>query len=342
LEQIARQHGHGALDKAAPSIQLPPVDLRALMLASVSVSPLYLWFLVDSVSEAVGAGEPLSWIIFGQSLYVIDLLINVVSTVAIALGSALIIQRRGVRPLSFMITSLLVFVAVVVLSFGLTSLNGTLPRWESFGANAQYEIVVSVLSHSCAFVAVALAARLYVHWRQAVIDTLDARRFAVLGAVAIALAAVAALDLTISVLFDLDPLRLMMLTVQQFLGSLIESVGTVLLFGSIAIAAIRRAGVEDKPLWVMAAGLSTAFAYWLTRHVAPMVPQLEYVDDTEFDALLTAFAVGLCGGAFYFAAINRDLVRDGVAAVRSGIANPSDTIRTLRNWPYRPTEDKEP
>lgn len=335
-----------AMDRAASSSSLPQIDLRALVFAALAVLPIFLWQVVISFSE-IPSGASLTYIATGQLTSAFEMVISVVGTVTVAVGIALITQRRypHLLPLSFTMTALLAllpFLVIELLAFGVAWLQ--LDDDIAFLTyELRYRLIDLFLRYTGDFVAVALASRLYFHWRRAIPDPVDVKRSAVLCAVALALTIVSTTHWVVLMASVVnpppDPLPLLALwSLHYFFWALIGCVGVVFLFGSIAIALVRRAQAERNLPCVVVAGVAAAFVCWLIMF-GPSASDA-WGDDHE-NGLITVFVVGVGGSVLYVQVVDGDFVRSTVAAVRSVVNDVPRTVRKLRSWPYRPTEDEE-
>lgn len=335
------------MDKVAPSVSLPCVDIKALVLASLAVLPLFLWHIVDSVSQIPPGASP-TYIAVDQLRFAFDVVIGVVGTVVVALAVALLVQRRSpkLRLFSFTRTALLAvvpFLAVEALEFSITWLQFDAQSLGFVAHELRYQLIVMFLRYAGSFVGVASASRLYFHWRRSDPDALDAKRFAALCGVALALTVVSTVYWQVSWMSAVNPeppsLPLALLScVNYFLWALIGCAGVVFLFGPIVIAAVRRAQVEDNALWVVFAAASAAFVCWLVMF-GPSAR--DAWSDAHENGLVTVVLVGVGGGALYLQVVGGDLMRSAAVAVRSVVADLPGTVRKLRNWPYRPDDDEE-
>jgi hypothetical protein len=336
------------MDKAASISGPTAVDLRALVMAGVAVSPLDLWSLVDSVNWLVDARLARLDIVLVTIFRAIDLFLTSVGKVAVVLGCALLLRRGRVRPFSFTLTSLAVAVPFVVVDA--ITFVPTLREQEAAGptdVGSSYYVVAEILRYSVTFGAVALAARLYASWSAATVDALGARRCAALGAVVVLLA----LAMTVSWASpwlgaddeSYSPPVVVLYLLRYFLWSLVMMAGPVFLFGLVAIGAVQRLQRERSIGALVIAGLGAALAFGAFYYGRGLVrgvlfdPSLAWWKDTVIDyaPLITAAVAGFVGAIIYAVAI------DGAAFGARLRALPS-TILNMRNRPlYAPDEDVE-
>jgi len=335
------------MDKNTHSSSQMAVDLRALVWASAAVTPVAAWLLIVSIDDSIEAGIPWGAGAFGHALMVIGLITQVAGSNVVALGAALYVHRRSstLRPLAFMTTALafaLPFVVTDAIAFYLAWLHAALRYEEMSPAGTQYEVAVVVLRLSCLLVSVALASRLYLHWRRVPSDRRDVAAFlafSTLAAVVSVVATVLWVDLVWS--SNVNPSASVPLAVlwtsQFFLWTLASWAGAVFLFGSLALAAVRRAGLDGRFVWVLVAGLAAGLAYWLIKYLAPMAFSLEFMDSAQYRALATALLTGVVGGLAYLQMLDGGLVN----AIAAALTDLPGTVRTLRRWPHRPSEEEE-
>jgi hypothetical protein len=323
---------------------LHAVDLRALVWAGLAIFPLYAWFVVDGLRGAIDDGYSAVDIVLTYVPYIAGLAVDAVGSVVVAIVGAHMLQgRRPVRPFSFSITAFCVALFIVALDAlysTFTLVSASLERVLEPDA-VTFEVVASVLRASGGLLAVALATRLYVRWRE---PTPSGPEAMVLSGLALCLAVAVLLD-HVLVSFKMtgshpteNSIPLAMTGWLQFVSwTVITYAGIVFLFGSFAIAWLKRMQAERHVVWGAAAGLAAAVIFYVvyygpsaiqsfTAGLAPSTyASLNYI------SLLTTIAAGLGGGIAYAIAVDPESVRKSIPA----------SINTLRTWPQRPSEDEE-
>ena len=342
------------MDRASLSAGLPAVDLRALALSAAAASPLFAWNIADALSDEALLNDSIVQIAIDQVSLAVYLVAAAFGNVFVALGGALFLQRNAprFRPFAFAATSLaivclLVALNAVILGLELLAADLYTSAHESSAALdiRQRALAALVLRNTAPLAVVGVAARLYVVWRREPSDPKDRPRFIVLGSIGLAVALAYIIWRTILMLSApygaaiSESLPITALWWMQVSAvSVVNSLGAVFLVGSIAIALVRRAQVEEELGWVTMAGLAGSLAYWLVMYGPSLAQAMPYIADPDtrwnvphLRTLLTSIAAGLIGGPAYLYALNRD-------ALRKAFANFPKTISELRRWPYRPSE----
>ncbi len=343
---------HGAamqLGKAQPTA----VDLRALTLSAAAASPLFAWNIADALSSETLLNDSIVQIAIDQVQLVVHLIVAAFGNVFVALGGALFLQRNAprLRPFSFTATALAIVGLLVALNAVVLGFELLATEIYSSSAAAQVirqRVLVSlILSNTALLAVVGVAARLYIGWRREPPDPKDSARFVVFAGVGLALALAYIVWRMIAMISTpyTDALTesvpiIVLWWMQGAAVSIVDSLGAVFFVGSIAIAWVRRVNVEDNLGWVTMGALAASLAYWLVVYGPTLAQAMPYLNDPDLvwtqphlRALLAAIAVGLIGGPLYLHAVNRD-------ALRKAFANVPTSIRALRSWPYRPSEDE--
>lgn len=325
--------------------RLPTVDMRALALSAAAASPLFAWQIVDTLSDDPwpAASIPLATQL-SAVLYAIN---SAFGHVFVALGTVLALQRdpaalqaRSFRRNAIAVAVLLSTIFALPLALALADGYAYLAR-AGLWSQQLAELVLGTVTPPAA---VAVAAHLYVNWRREPPDQRDGARFLAFTALGLALALAFYLSSMIgsvprTLASDITLLPFLLWLVQVAATRVVDDIGIVFLFGSIAVACLRRANVEDRLGWVTAAMFGASLSYWLLDYgpsYLRMRPFLTHEDtvwsEPNLFALLVCALFGLVSGPVYLFAVNRE-------ALRRALADVPRSIGELRRWPSQPTDD---
>lgn len=315
------------------------VSLRALLLSAAAILPLYAWHVVDlylSRTADSSWAEPTTTevaLTYGQ--FAFRLLVIVVGTVVVTVGTTLAWQRDGLRPMTFVAGSLAVssiFVGVSLAGLALELSDAS----RQFDPSLESALTFAVLVHTGTLVGVALAARLYLHWRQPAPDPRDGKRFVALSVTSIVIA-VAQGDTILTVIGAIESVPISVIyTARYFLWALIDAAGAVFVFGMTAILVLRRIGKEHERTWILTAGGLAALVSWI---VLQDPGWFQMGVEHYGAALIWTIAAGVVGGIIYMLAMDPELVGRLISSARA-MADVPATIRRLRNWSIHGDEDR--
>lgn len=316
------------------------------MLAAIAVSPLFVWQLAEFylARQERYAGiwyEYPGEIALAYVQYIVHLLISIIGTVVVATGVAFVRQRGVFGPFSFVVTSLAVAALLTLLDVTLTGLAYLYAKHASSDPSltgAEAWLTGAFLSNTGTVVGIGLASSLYARWRRPTPDPRDTRRM-------LSLAATAAIVAIWTVAIHIEPMWReagsvpigVLWSVRYLVEEAVRASGTLFLFGSAAILILRRARREDQPIWILVAGLTAALTYWLITYSPASLKS--WLDDYGY-ALAATIAVGFGGSVLYMCAVDSALLQRWLSALR-GLADVPATIRRLRTWPHRPSEDED-
>lgn len=318
------------------------IDLRALAAAALAVSPFFVWNMVDRLADPYQRYETTASLIVGQVQLAEGLILTTFGYVFVALGWALYRQRKAKRllPFAFVAASLGVATLLAVLSAAVWGVH--LLDLSRYGTSdyvvylKQNAVLALVLNNAALFATVGVAARLYVGWRRVPADPLDSLRFAALTVITLVFAAVSFVSWVIGVwsrpAVSGAPSPITALwSLQEAATSLVESAGAVFLYGFMAIAALKRAQVEDRLGWVTAAALGASIASWLMVHGPSLAEALQmpdqYLIQLSLSALLSPVS-GLIAGPIYLYVVHP-------RAFQEALADFPTSLEELRRWPDR-------
>lgn len=324
--------------------RLPTVDVRALALCAVAVTPLSAWLIFDpapwhdlETSSDVQAA-------FNFVFLVVDAFIVSFGCVFVALGGSLALQAdQPLRTFRFKLWALVIggvltWIYVFAYGLGLASVSEVADNeyLSRFGTSI-------LLNSTTTLASIAVATHLYILWRRNPAEQADSRRFA----------AIAAVGVTLTLAFYIADLNrffgklqsegaLLVFSLMELAANkLVGNVGIVFLFGSMAIAWLRRAKAE-RNLWsVMAAMVGAGVIYWLLYY-----GHYSYVFQLQLVELFVCVATGFVGGLLYLYALDRGAFRaaladttNNIGKLRAALGNTPKYIGKLRRWPYRDSDD---
>ena len=316
---------------------IPALDLRALVLSALAVSPFLAWAIADSVADDVHFAVPVATIAIQTSEFVIDWLTWIFGVVVVAVGGALFAQRKSerLRPFQLTLTSLAIVGLMLLIestSFGL--------RAYFVESRTLFEVGRHVVRQTSLLAAVAVASRLYVFWRSPSLDRRDARRFIVLAVLALGVAISSIVRWTIWVstppMAGLVPLPFVVLSgIVIFTSDIVINAGAVFMFGSAAIALLRRSQVETNLVWVTAASVAAMMVYAIIRFgseiLAPLLTDRNALYWIAWPQVVPGLVAGIVGGPFYLFVIDPE-------AMQMSLTKLPSLVRHLRNWPHQPSE----